>query len=113
MLARHPRLTAIIAHLGYPEYSRVPRPGRAVPERPPRHDDGVHRLLARARPAGPSRRGELPRLADLGDRILLGTDFPNIPYPYLHQLEALAGLGLGGDWLRAVCHDNAARLLGL
>jgi len=53
-----------------------------------------------------------PRLAHAGDRILLGSDFPNIPYPYLHQLEALAGLDLGAPWLRAVCHDNAVRLLG-
>jgi hypothetical protein len=53
-----------------------------------------------------------PRLADLGDRVLLGTDFPNIPYAYLQQLQSLAGLGLGRDWLRAVCHDNAVRLLG-
>jgi predicted TIM-barrel fold metal-dependent hydrolase len=55
----------------------------------------------------------LPRLAAAADRILLGTDFPNIPYPYVHQLEALAGLGLGPDWLRAVCYQNAAALLGL
>jgi cytosine/adenosine deaminase-related metal-dependent hydrolase len=27
--------------------------------------------------------------------------------------QALARLGLGADWLRAVCHDNATRLLGL
>ena len=51
--------------------------------------------------------------AGAADRILLGSDFPNIPYPYLHQLQALARLELGPDWLRAVCHDNAARLLGL
>ena len=30
-----------------------------------------------------------PRLLDLGDRVVLGTDFPNTPYPYAHQLEAL------------------------
>jgi predicted TIM-barrel fold metal-dependent hydrolase len=53
------------------------------------------------------------RLAGLGDRILLGTDFPNIPYAYAHQLGALVRLDLGDDWLRAVCHDNAARLFGL
>jgi amidohydrolase family protein len=46
------------------------------------------------------------------DRILLGTDFPNIPSPYLHQLEALARLEFGAPWLRAAGHDNAARLLG-
>ena len=54
-----------------------------------------------------------PRLVDLGDRVMLGTDFPNVPYPYAHQLAALARLDLGEDWLRAVCHDNAARLFGL
>jgi len=54
--------------------------------------------------------GLRPRLADRGDRILLGSDFPNIPYPYLTQLEGLARLDLGADWLRAVCYDNAARL---
>ncbi len=54
-----------------------------------------------------------PRLAAAGDRILLGSDFPNIPYPYLHQLQVLAGLGLGTEWLRAVCYENAVRLLGL
>ena len=32
---------------------------------------------------------ELPRLRDLGDRVLLGTDFPNIPYTYADALEAL------------------------
>ena len=51
-------------------------------------------------------------LADLQDRVVLGTDFPNIPYSYATQLEALDGLGLGDDWLRAVCWDNGARLIG-
>ena len=31
----------------------------------------------------------LPRLADLGDRVLFGSDFPTIPYPYLEQLDGL------------------------
>jgi uncharacterized protein len=45
--------------------------------------------------------------------VLLGTDFPNIPYPYADALEALERAGLGAGWLRAVCHDNAARLFAL
>jgi predicted TIM-barrel fold metal-dependent hydrolase len=59
--------------------------------------------------------GKAPRrgLAAAAGRILLGSDFPNIPYPYLDQLEALARLDFGAAWLRAVCHDNAVRLLGL
>ncbi len=110
VLARHPRLVAIVAHLGAPEYGEFL--GLAA-----RHQ-GVHLdttmaftdFLDRIAPFPAALR---PRLADAGDRILLGSDFPNIPHPYLHQLEALARLDLGGPWLRAVCHDNAVRLLGL
>ncbi len=58
-------------------------------------------------------RAELGRLRDLGDRVLLGTDFPNIPYTYADALEALERTGLGPEWLRAVCRDNAARLFTL
>ena len=50
-------------------------------------------------------------LGDLQDRVVLGTDFPNIPYPYAEQLAALEAFGLGDDWLRAVCWHNGARLL--
>ena len=51
-------------------------------------------------------------LADLQDRVVLGTDFPNIPYSYATQLQALEAFGLGDDWLRAVCWANGARLVG-
>jgi predicted TIM-barrel fold metal-dependent hydrolase len=51
-------------------------------------------------------------LADLGEKVLLGSDFPSIPYPYLHQLEALERLDLGDDWLRRVCWHNSRALLG-
>jgi len=53
------------------------------------------------------------RLADLRARVVLGSDFPNIPYAYAHQLEALARLGLGDDWMRDVLWHNGSRLLGL
>jgi uncharacterized protein len=110
VLARHPRLIAIIAHLGAPEYGDF----LALAER----YQGVYLdttmaftdFLERIAPFPDALR---PRLAAAGDRILLGTDFPNIPYPYLTQLNALGRLDLGTPWLRAVCHDNAARLLGL
>ena len=54
----------------------------------------------------------LPRLLDLQDKVLLGTDFPTIPYAYAHQLESLARLDLGDDWLRAVCWENGFELFG-
>ena len=61
----------------------------------------------------PFDRADLPRLAALRDKVLLGTDFPSIPYPYAHQLAALHRLDLGEDWLRAVLWGNGARLFGL
>jgi predicted TIM-barrel fold metal-dependent hydrolase len=100
----------IIAHLGSPEYGAF----LGLAERYP----GVHLDTTMAftdffERLMPFPRELAPRLAALADRILLGSDFPNIPYPYLHQLEALDRLDLGAPWLRAVCYDNAARLLGL
>jgi hypothetical protein len=55
----------------------------------------------------------LARLADLQERVVLGSDFPNIPYAYAEQLAALERFGLGDDWLRAVCWQNVLRLLGM
>jgi predicted TIM-barrel fold metal-dependent hydrolase len=49
----------------------------------------------------------------LAGKVLLGSDFPNIPYPYAEQVAGLVRLGLGERWLRAVCWDNAAGLFGL
>ena len=49
----------------------------------------------------------------LRDKVLLGSDFPSIPYPYAHQLAALHRLDLGEEWLRAVLWHNGARLFGL
>jgi predicted TIM-barrel fold metal-dependent hydrolase len=110
VLAEHPRLRLVIAHLGMPEYPEFLELAERYPE--VRLDttmaftDFAERLM-------PFPREALPRLAALGDRVLLGSDFPNIPYPYLHQLQALERLDLGDDWLRSVCHDNAAALFGL
>ena len=110
VLRRHPRLRLVIAHMGMPEYAEFLDLADA--------HDGVHldttmAFTDFAEEGAPFDRDLLPRLADLGDRILLGTDFPNIPYEYAHQLESLAALGLGDDWLRAVCWRGAADLFGL
>jgi predicted TIM-barrel fold metal-dependent hydrolase len=43
--------------------------------------------------------------------VLYGTDFPNVPYEYERELRGIEALDLPPDVLRAVLHDNAARLL--
>ncbi len=109
LMRRHPRLTAVVAHLGAPDYDDF----LSIAE----DFDRVHLDTTMAFTdffeeiaAFPS--DLLPRLADLGDKVLLGSDFPNIPYPYAHQLEALERLDLGDDWLRRVCWANGAALFG-
>jgi predicted TIM-barrel fold metal-dependent hydrolase len=113
LMARHPGLRLVVAHLGMPEYAEFldlteRHPGMLLDTTmafTPFVEDGPDGIPFP--PAG------LPRLRDLGDRVLLGTDFPNIPYAYPDALEALEAAGLGAAWLRAVCHDNAARAFGI
>lgn len=110
VLARHPRLRLVVAHLGMPEYEDF----LTLAERhEPVMLDTTMAFTPISEAMMPFPRTALPRLAALGDRILLGTDFPNIPHTYPEALRALRRTGLGPAWLRAVCHDNAARLFGL
>ncbi|MFE5733188.1 amidohydrolase family protein [Streptomyces sp. NPDC056528] len=107
LLARHPRLRVIVAHMGMPEYGDF----LSLAER----YEGVHLDTTMAftdfsERFAPFPEEERKRLLDLGDRILLGSDFPNIPYPYAHQLHALERLGLGDDWLRKVLYENGAAM---
>jgi uncharacterized protein len=110
LLARHPRLRLVVAHMGMPEYADfldlAERYGEVRLDTTMAFTDFSERFA-------PFPEREKGRLLELTDRILLGTDFPNIPYPYAHQLQVLERLGLGDGWLRAVCHDNGARLFHL
>ncbi len=110
VLAEHPTLTAVIAHLGMPDYA----PFLDLADRYARvHLDTTMAFTAWAEQVVPFPRELRPRLLDLADRVVLGSDFPNIPYGYYEQLAGLVRLDLGDDWLRGVLHDNGARLVGL
>jgi hypothetical protein len=115
VLARHPRLVAVIAHAGMPDFAGA----LDLADRYP----GVHLDTTMVGTAFAEAMSPVPpdwtaRLADLADRIVLGTDFPNIPYAYAEQLAAIEGWAraddrLGEPFLRAVLHDTGARLLGV
>jgi predicted TIM-barrel fold metal-dependent hydrolase len=108
LLQRYPRLRLIIAHLGMPEYvdfmdicenSFDVRLDTTMAFTP-----FVDELM-------PFPSSQLNRLRDLGDRILFGSDFPNIPYSYADAMRSLSRLpGVDDAWLRGVFHDNAAAL---
>ncbi|WP_122262816.1 amidohydrolase family protein [Ornithinimicrobium cerasi] len=110
LLAGHPDLTLVVAHLGMPDYDAFADLAEA--------HERVHLdttmvgtdFMERLAPV-PAR--FLGRLAELRPKVVLGSDFPNIPYPYAHQLEALHRWGLGEEWLRDVLWHNGRRLLGL
>ena len=110
LLARFPRLPLIVAHLGMPEYvdflDLATRYERVML-------DTTMAFTPFVEADQPFPRDALPRLLDLEDRILLGSDFPQIPYQYTEALASLEQLDLGKSWLQSVCHDNAARLFGI
>jgi predicted TIM-barrel fold metal-dependent hydrolase len=107
VLRRHPRLTAVMAHMGAPEYVDF----LDLADRFERvHLDTTMAFTDFFEETASFPAHLMPRLRELSDKILLGSDFPNIPYPYAHQLEALERLDLGEDWLRRVCWGNAAAL---
>jgi hypothetical protein len=109
VLARHPNLTLVVAHSGSPEYAEF----LDLADRYPNvYLDTTMTFTDFTTARSPFPPALLPRLVDLADRVVLGSDFPNIPYPYAHQIEALIRLDLGDDWLRRVLHDNGMRLLG-
>ncbi|MGI5127768.1 amidohydrolase family protein [Pseudonocardia sp. CA-107938] len=115
VLAEHPRLPVVLAHAGMPEFA-------AALDLVHRFEH-VHLDTTMVGTAFTEEIIQLPadwpaQLADLGDRVVFGTDFPNIPYPYAEQVAAVAGWAerddrLGAPWLRAVLHDTPARLLGV
>ena len=109
VLERHPRLTAVMAHMGAPEYREflemAERFERVYLDTTMAFTDFFEEMAGFP--------DDLTgRLHDLGDKVLLGSDFPNIPYHYAHQVESLERLGMGDDWLRMVCWENAYTLIG-
>ena len=110
VLDRHPELTLVIAHLGMDEYDAFADLVEAFPHV---HLDTTMAGTDFSNQFAPLTPAYVERLASLGDRVVLGSDFPNIPYPYAHQIEALHRLGLGDEWMRKVLWHNGARLLRL
>ena len=111
LLRRHPRLVLIIAHMGMPEYLEFLDLAEQFEEV---RLDTTMAFTPFVESTMPFPRSALPRLHALGDRILFGSDFPNIPYGYLDAIRNLTDLpGIDDTWRRNVLHDNAARLFKL
>lgn len=105
VLERYPDLRLVIAHLGMPECA-------AFVELATQH---AHVRLDTTMAFVDFWEDDpsfdvVDQLVELRSKVLFGSDFPNIPYAYAHQVEALARLGLGDDWMRDVLWNNGASL---
>lgn len=110
VMSRFPALPAVVAHMGMPDYEDFLRMALRFERL---HLDTTMAFTDFTERMAPWPRSLTPVLADLGDRVLFGSDFPNTPHAFAHQVEVLLGLDLGETWLRGVLHDNACRLLAL
>ncbi|MBB5855371.1 amidohydrolase family protein [Amycolatopsis umgeniensis] len=114
ILVRHPALTLVLAHAGMPENDFAFELARKYPRV---HLDTTMVGVEFTRRGNPLPPDWTDLLAEFPDRVVLGTDFPNIPYSYATQLQAIAGWAaddrLGEPFLRAVLHDTPAKLLSV
>jgi predicted TIM-barrel fold metal-dependent hydrolase len=104
VLKAHPRLKLCVPHLGADEYSGYER----LLER---HDGlwlDTTMVLADYFPSTPPRR----LLTVRPERILYGTDFPNLPYAWDREIKKIAALRLGDQAEAAILGANATALFG-
>jgi predicted TIM-barrel fold metal-dependent hydrolase len=111
LLRRHPGLRLIVAHMGMPEYGEF----LDIAERYEQvRLDTTMVFTGFAEETMPYPADQMARLPAFGGRILFGSDFPNIPYPYLEAIRVLTELpGIDDDWLRNVLYRNAADLFSV
>lgn len=115
VMAMFPALRVVVAHMG----SFETREFFGLMERCPNLHLDTTMAFAPCRPEheGIARLNAIDvRREDLlrwQDRIVFGSDFPNLPWPYEEEREALWQRGLPLTVYRKIFRDNAARLLGL
>lgn len=104
VLERHPRLRIVVAHFGVPDHARYVE----LASTQPRLFLDTTMIFAAESPMHvPIDRAWVERIAG---QVVLGTDYPNIPYPYDGELRGLRALGLRPETLRAITAENARRL---
>ena len=102
-----PGCALVIAHLGMPEIAEFldladsTSACGSTRRWPSSTSGGAAARRGAAAPGGPA------------DRVLFGTDFPNIPYDTPTSSRCCERLGLGDDWMRSVCGTTAPQLFGV
>jgi predicted TIM-barrel fold metal-dependent hydrolase len=107
VLDAHPSLNLVVAHMGAPDT----RGYFQLMARYPRLYLDTTMVFA----GGGHLHGDVTidgaLLGAHAERVLYGTDFPNVPYAYRRERDGIAAYGLPDATMRAILHENAARLL--
>ncbi len=104
-LERHPDAIAIVPHLGADEYVEF--------EQLLGEFEHLYLDTAMAIAGYFERRPDLEMIRRHPDRILYGTDYPNLPYEWTRELEVIRSLKLPANDEASVLAGNAARLFGI
>ena len=111
VLARHPRLRLVVAHLGLPQYADFAALARRYEHVALDTTMAGTDFVERIAPFDAGLRPEVRALARAG-KVVLGSDFPNIPYRYSHQVAVLPRLGIeDAEDLAQVLWHTGDRLL--
>jgi len=106
VLAKHPELRIVVAHYGVPDTDRF---FALMDEHPGLFLDTTMVFADRSPMGTPAIDRE--QLEAHADRVLYGTDFPNVPYAYPTEREGLEALGLSHRACEAILHGNANALI--
>jgi predicted TIM-barrel fold metal-dependent hydrolase len=106
VVERYPELKLVVPHLGADQWREFFALSRSSQNLYLDTTMALSAYLSDDRPG-------LDDLVALSDRLLFGTDFPNIPYPWARERDWLMGLGLPEDVLEKILRGNALRLVGL
>jgi len=107
VLERHPDLNLVVAHFGVPDTLRY---FELMDGHAGLYLDTTMAFAANS-PVGRVPDVDATAVEAHAERVLYGTDFPNIPYAYPREREGIERLGLSERALHAILHANAARLI--
>jgi predicted TIM-barrel fold metal-dependent hydrolase len=105
VVERFPDLKLVVPHLGQDQWREFLALCRASPNLYLDTTMAVGGYLSDDRPGRED-------LLGAADRLLFGTDFPNLPYAWARERDWLMGLGLPEQALEAILRGNALRLVG-
>ncbi len=109
VLARHPRLRVIVAHLGASEFAHYV----ALAESRPTVALDTTMVFTGFSACDPFPERLLARLEAISEQVLFGSDFPTIPYPLSHAVQSFLALPFADEAKRRMLRDNALRWFGV